>query len=805
MAATKLTVASILAAFTISCAAEGMNPTPAISPLAPWPTYWPTYVPTYLPTASAEESLPFASVRCPSSFESFVQIDDAASMQYSIVQSDDPLQSGIFCARLFVDSANDGWVALGFSETGNMPGSDAIVADLKKGSVLKYHLGGRDPSAVVLMEDQTLQDTYVGVHESMAVVEFTKLLVEKDEVAINEDGVNIFLHARGDVWPGYHTSKTVFVDVVKNKWRIANVCDETRPCPDGEYCKLEPGKCVDASESQVGTCVRIHDNCNWPVSYEPICGCDGETYGNECEVDESGTSVAYEGHCELADERQADLSTTSPCPENQCLSPDGECAGTVNCFVDPCDVQDECAYAECEANYCGGCHHVCNDSMTKVSDDIACAEIWQPVCGDDNITYSNRCEANKADNVNIMYEGECKDIAAVQSEEKCYPGGRCSTEGSSCSEGTETCCGQTYDSLKCECSGGSWMCFHTDACMFPSCCATGPPEDKPAPSMEFCVTGSACDTEFDDDYCCNDFTNPGNTYCTKSGGMPAEPTDTQPATTEATTTTTIAVTTEATTTTTNTTTSASPSPAPTKVTETASTTTAPTVALTSFPSAPPIEAQTTSTEGTTSTLSQATTAPTMYPTSAPTSSPTAPPIEVQTTSTEGTTTSSTYQTTSSALNISSIISAITNETSSTNHQEVTSPKTDGTTTTDSNALAPQTTITSSTISVMLDNSDTSALMGSGTESIGATTSTTVPSTTTTFSFEVGFSTTTTPELGSDLETTTEPTSTETEPTSFAIGTVEGRQSTFTSAAEKNAFRLFSLSSISLALAAWYLI
>jgi len=487
IAATKLIVASIVASGTRT-SANAIVPTAAPTD---WPTYWPTYSPT------PDEAL-LTSLRCPSSFESFVQIDETASMQYSIVQSENPLQSGIFCGRLFVDGVDDGWVAIAFSKDGHMPGSDAIVANLEEESVLKYHLGGRSPSGVVLMEEskQTLKNTYVGVYGNMTVVEFTKLLIEDGEVTINGDGTNILLHARGDTWPGYHSSRTVFADVGEKERAIASVCDETRPCPDGEYCKLEPGRCLDESETHEGVCVRIHDNCNWPVAYLPVCGCDGETYGNECEVDEIGTSVAYNGRCEL-DMRQGDLSQSNPdlpCPENQCRDPDGECRDVTNCFADPCDVQNECAYAECEANYCGGCHHVCNINGNGTKVDIS-------------------------------------DAGFQPEEISCSPGGVCSTEGSSCSVGNETCCGETFPSLTCDCMGGSWMCINTDACMFPSCCRSGPPENQPPPSPGTCSGGLLCDTGVPDDYCCNDFTNPDSTYCTISGGMPQTVTTEAPVTT----------------------------------------------------------------------------------------------------------------------------------------------------------------------------------------------------------------------------------------------------------------------------------
>ena len=131
--------------------------------------------------------------------------------------------------------------------------------------------------------------------------------------------------------------------------------------------------------------------------------------------------------------------------------------------------------------------HSPSDSPTKrPSDkpvaDVVCAELWNPVCGEDGVSYSNDCEANKVD-VKVAYEGECEVPA-----ERCSPGDKCSVEGSSCSVGTETCCGQTYDSLKCECSKGLWLCLVTEACMLP-CSPTFAPttvtrQPTPLPSKD---------------------------------------------------------------------------------------------------------------------------------------------------------------------------------------------------------------------------------------------------------------------------------------------------------------------------------
>ena len=213
-------------------------------------------------------------------------------------------------------------------------------------------------------------------------------------------------------------------------------------CPPGQFCKAPVGHC---DFDVPGLCTPIPNGC--PDVWEPVCGCDGVTYPNECESDRAQMSILHYGECGPV------CFTDGDCPAlNQfCKFPEGDC-GTTGlpgvCMIIPEDcIQifdpvcgcDGVTYGnECEADaaavsiaHRGPCEHPCSEKLglppcseslfclypEGTCDDgvhlgmctpipTGCPDIWDPVCGCDGMTYGNECEAH-AKGVSIRHRGEC--------------------------------------------------------------------------------------------------------------------------------------------------------------------------------------------------------------------------------------------------------------------------------------------------------------------------------------------------------------------------------------------------------------
>ncbi|HMB51705.1 MAG TPA: Kazal-type serine protease inhibitor domain-containing protein [Thermoanaerobaculia bacterium] len=134
-------------------------------------------------------------------------------------------------------------------------------------------------------------------------------------------------------------------------------------CPPGELCQPHG----DTGQCEPAACPEI---------FQPVCGLDGQTYGNRCQADAAHVVVAHEGECRKPEGEPCGGIQGLTCPEGKvCDLPAGMCRG---------------------ADLMGVCR----------PQPDACPRIFRPVCGCDGKTYPNDCERLRA-GAQKSHDGEC--------------------------------------------------------------------------------------------------------------------------------------------------------------------------------------------------------------------------------------------------------------------------------------------------------------------------------------------------------------------------------------------------------------